>query len=168
MIWRPVGIVGAGGYIPDFRIAASEIDSEWEPPSGLMTSKSIPGQDDDATTMAVEAAASAIADANIAASDLDVIWVGSESKPHAVRSITATVADAVGAGPWVGGADFEFACRGAAEAFIAAAERIESGHCRFILVIASDAAQGAPQDELEKTAGAGAAAFVLEPVIDLI
>lgn len=162
-MWRNAGIVGAGAYIPDFRIGMGALASVWSLPSNEADEKSVANEDEDATTMAVEAAMAAVTDAGIDADEIDAVWVGTESKPYAVGPVSATVAEAIGATPWVQAADLEFACRGAIEGLLALAASIESGNVRNALVVAADVAQGRPGDELERTAGAGAAAFVLGP-----
>ena len=79
-----VGIVGYGAYVPRYRIAAKEIAKVWTGGHGgvPVESKSVPGPDEDVITMSLEAARNALARANIAPSDLNAVWVGSESHPE--------------------------------------------------------------------------------------
>ncbi len=157
------GIVGTGCYLPDYRVSAQILSEVWGNSGGSDGQKSVPNDDEDATTMAIAAGRSALEDAGVAVEEIDAVWVGTESKPYAAKAVSATVAAALGLTPWVGAADLEFACRGAVEGLSAMAARVQSGQCRYGLVIGVDAAQGRPGDELERTAGAGAAAFVVGP-----
>ncbi len=107
---KPVGIVGYGVYIPRYRIAAREIARIWTDGKGSVPvdAKSVPGPDEDTITMAIEAARSALARADVSAAQLSAVWVGSESHPYAVKPSGTIVAEALGATPWVSAADWEF------------------------------------------------------------
>lgn len=54
---RPVGIVGYGAYVPQYRLPAGEIARLWGgSDEGLpIKEKSVPGLDEDTITMAIEA-----------------------------------------------------------------------------------------------------------------
>jgi len=146
MIMRPsqeVGIVGYGAYVPRYRLPAAEIGRIWGSSDGgfPVKEKSVPGLDEDTTTMAIEAARNALKRAGIAPQELRAVWVGTESKSYAVKP-TGTIV---------------------AEALQAALGMVGSGMARYALIIGMDAAQGRPGDALELTAGAGGAAYVLGP-----
>lgn len=160
---NPVGIVGYGAYVPRYRLPAKEVSRIWtEGTSGLpIKEKAVPGFDEDVITMSIEAARNALMRANIPASDLRAIWVGSESHPYSVKPTSTVVAEALGAVPHVQAADWEFACKAGTEAMVAAMGFIGSGMARYAMAIGMDTAQGKPGDALEYTAGAGGAAFVL-------
>ena len=160
---NPVGIVGYGAYVPRYRLPATEVSRIWtEGTSGLpIKEKAVPGLDEDVITMSIEAARNALLRANIPASDLRAIWVGSESHPYSVKPTSTVVAEALGAVPHVQAADWEFACKAGTEAMVAAMGFIGSGMARYAMAIGMDTAQGKPGDALEYTAGAGGAAFVL-------
>ncbi|PKP57707.1 MAG: hydroxymethylglutaryl-CoA synthase, partial [Candidatus Altiarchaeales archaeon HGW-Altiarchaeales-2] len=84
-----VGIVGYGGYVPRFRIKAEEIARVWGEDGKRMSAglnvheKSVPGMDEDAATIAVEAARNAVRHANINPQEIGALYVGSESHPYA-------------------------------------------------------------------------------------
>jgi len=162
---NPVGIVGYGAYVPRYRLPATEVSRIWtEGTAGLpIKEKAVPGLDEDVITMSIEAARNALARAQIQASDLRAIWVGSESHPYSVKPTSTVVAEALGAVPHVQAADWEFACKAGTEAMVAAMGFIGSGMARYAMAIGMDTAQGKPGDALEYTAGAGGAAFVLGP-----
>lgn len=161
----PVGLVGYGAYVPRYRLPATEVARVWHGGRDHLPikEKSVPGPDEDTITMAFEAARNALARARLAASQLGAVWVGSESHPYAVKPSSTVVAEALGATPNVLAASFEFACKAGTEALQAAVALVGSGMVSYALAVGADTAQGQPGDELEYTAGAGAAAFVVGP-----
>jgi len=167
---RPVGIAGYGVYIPRYRITAREIARIWTDGQGgvPVEAKSVPGPDEDAITMAIEAARSALARADLGATRLSAVWVGSESHPYSVKPSGTIVAEALGATPWVSAADWEFACKAGSEALTAGMGMVGSGMAEYVLAIGADTAQGRPGDALEYTAAAGAAALVVGPAADAL
>lgn len=160
---KRVGIVGYGAYIPRFRIRADEISRVWKDgeESLHIEEKSVPGPDEDTTTMAIEAARNALSRADIDPQDLGAVWVGSESKPYAVKPTATIVAEALGSTPHVNAADWEFACKAGTEALQAALGFVAAGMARYAMAIGADTAQGRPGDALEYTASAGGAAFLV-------
>lgn len=168
MIMRPsreVGIVGYGAYIPRYRLPAAEIGSIWgaSDDSFPVQEKSVPGLDEDTTTMAIEAARNALRRAGTPPEELGAVWVGTESKPYAVKPTGTIVAEALGATPHTQAADWEFACKAGTEALQAALGMVGSGMIHYALVIGMDTAQARPGDALEFTASAGGAAFIIGP-----
>ncbi|MFM2032281.1 MAG: hypothetical protein RLZZ297_1046 [Chloroflexota bacterium] len=162
---RPVGLLGYGAYIPRYRIAAKEISRVWTDGHGgvPVVAKSVPGPDEDVITMSLEAGRNALARAQIAASGLSAVWIGSESHPYSVKPSGTVVAEALGVTPYVSTADFEFACKAGTEAITAGMGMVGSGMAEYVLAIGADTAQGRPGDALEYTAAAGAAAVVIGP-----
>lgn len=165
---RAVGLLGYGAVIPAGRVRAATIAAAWgrDPDARLpLEEKSVPDLDEDAITMAIEAARSALArsgDAGLAAR-LGAVYVGSESKPYAVKPCGTVVAEALGASRYVSAADFEFACKAGTEALRAAFALVGAGMSEAALAAGIDAAQAKPGDALEYTAAAGGAAFVAGP-----
>lgn len=158
-----VGIVGYGAYIPRYRLPASEVSRVWmDGTAGLpIKEKSVPGLDEDVVTMSIEAARNAIDRAGIDPTEIQAVWVGSESHPYAVKPTSTIVAEAIGAVPNTQAADWEFACKAGTEAIVAAMGLVGSGMVNYALAIGADTAQGRPGDALEYTAGAGGAAFII-------
>jgi hydroxymethylglutaryl-CoA synthase len=154
-----VGILGYGAYIPCYRLPTTEVARVWKGGgSGPNKEKSVASIDEDSTTMAVEAARTAVEMAG--ATKIGAIFVGTESKPYAVKPTSTIVAQALGE-HMVLAADFEFACKAGTEAIqvitgLVGSKMIENG-----MAIAVDAAQGRPGDDLEYTAASGAAAYIL-------
>jgi hydroxymethylglutaryl-CoA synthase len=161
---QPTGIVGYGAYVPRHRIAAAEIARMWNGGAGLpVTEKSVPGPDEDTITMSIEAGRNAVRRAAIDPATLGAVWIGSESHPYAVKPSGTIVAEALGCGPDISAADWEFACKAGTEALTAAMGMVGSGMLRYALAIGADTAQGRPGDALEYTAAAGAAALIVGP-----
>jgi hydroxymethylglutaryl-CoA synthase len=160
------GIVGYGAFVPRNRIKSEEIAKQWGKDPGaiqrglLLKEKSVPGLDEDTITISVEAARSALSRAGIEASRVGAVYIGSESHPYAVKPSGTVLIDALGIGPEVHVADFEFACKAGTEAMFVALSVVESGRAEFALGIGADTSQGAPNDALEYSASAGGAAYV--------
>lgn len=163
---RPVGIIGYGAYVPQYRVHAVEIARVWRggDPGGLpIETKSVPGPDEDVVTMSIEAAGNALRRADVDVEDIRAVYVGSESHPYAVKPTGTIVAEALGIAEETLSADFEFACKAGTEAMQAATALVGSGMARYALAVGMDTAQGRPGDALEYTAAAGGAAYVMGP-----
>jgi hydroxymethylglutaryl-CoA synthase len=91
---------------------------------------------------------------------IGAVYVGSESHPYAVKPSGTVLIDALGIGPEVHVADFEFACKAGTEAMFVALGLVESGRVDYAMGIGADTSQGAPNDALEYSASAGGAAFI--------
>jgi hydroxymethylglutaryl-CoA synthase len=168
---RAVGIAGWGAYVPRPRVATRTIAAAWGRADGgrlPVGEKSVPALDEDTVTMAIEAARNAVARAAADPSRIRAVWVGTESKPYAVKPSGTVVAEAIGATPWVSAADLEFACKAGSEAVQAALAFVGSGMAEYALGIGMDAAQSKPGDHLEFTAAAGGAAFLVGPADEAV
>ncbi len=160
---REVGIAGYGAYVPRYRVLTETISSTWRPrgaAAAAVAEKSVPGPDEDVVTMAIEAARVAVGRAGFDPGAIGAVWVGSESKPYAVKPSATIVAEAVGIAPAVVAADMEFACKAGSEAMQAAVAFVGAGMVDGALAIGMDTAQSKPGDALEYTAGCGGAAFL--------
>jgi len=160
------GIVGYGAYVPRLRIKVEEIARQWGKDPGairnglMLREKSVPGLDEDTITIAVAAARDAVERAGIDPAAIGAVYIGSESHPYAVKPSGTAVIEALGIGPNVHVADFEFACKAGTEAMFVALGLVESGRVEYALGIGADTSQGAPNDALEFSASAGGAAFI--------
>lgn len=170
-----IGIVSYGSYIPRFRIRVEEIARVWGENSEAIKSglgiyeKSVPGVDEDAATIAVEAAREAINRARINASDIGAVFVGSESHPYAVKPTATIVGEAIGAGNDYFAADLEFACKAGTAGMQICYAMVKSGMIEYGLAIGSDTSQARPGDALEYAAAAGGAAFIIgkDPIAEI-
>lgn len=161
-----VGIVGYGAYMPKYRIKSSVIAEQWgnDPIAierGLMLKeKTVPGMDEDTITISVQAAKYALKRSRIDPQKIGAVYIGSESHPYAVKPSGTVLIDALGIGPDVHVADFEFACKAGTEAMFVAYSHVKSGNMDYAMGIGADTSQGAPSDALEYSASAGGAAFI--------
>ncbi|MDD5470086.1 MAG: hydroxymethylglutaryl-CoA synthase [Candidatus Peribacteraceae bacterium] len=162
-------IIGFGMCLPNERIRVADIAAHWGQ-DGEMVSKSIgvrektvPGEGEDAFTLAFEAGKQAIEIAGIQSSEISAVFVGSESHPYAVKPTSGMVAQALGVHPFCHCADLEFACKAGTAGMQIVDAFVRSKQIRYGLAIGSDTAQAAPGDALEYTAAAGAAAMILGP-----
>lgn len=160
------GIVGYGSYIPIFRIKSAEIAKVWGEEAerierGLgIIEKAVGGVDEDAATIAVEAAKNALLRANLDSTKLGALYVGSESHPYAVKPTGTIVAEAIGATPNLTCADLEFACKAGTAGLQIVMAMVDSGMIKYGMAIGADTAQGRPGDALEYSAASGGAAFI--------
>ena len=160
------GIVGYGAYIPRNRIKSEEIARQWgKDPQAirrglLLEEKSVPGLDEDTITISVAAGRAALARAGIDPRRVGALYIGSESHPYAVKPSGTVVGEALGVGPELHVADFEFACKAGTEAMFVALCLVESGRVEYAMGIGADTSQGAPNDALEFSASAGGSAYL--------
>ncbi|MFA4946123.1 MAG: hydroxymethylglutaryl-CoA synthase [Candidatus Micrarchaeia archaeon] len=173
-MFKGVGIVSYGVAVPRMRIKVSEIARVWgkdgeKVSKGLgVREKTVASFDEDSCTLAVEA--SRVALRNQDASRIGAVFVGSESKPYAVKPTASIVAEAIGASPELTGGDLEFACKAGTASMQACLAMVASDMVEYGLAIGSDTAQGRPGDALEFSAGSGAAAVLIgrNPVAEFI
>lgn len=162
-----VGIVSYGTYIPRYRIRLADIAAAWgkdgaEVAGALgIKEKSVPGVDEDAVTIALEAGARALTGSVVDPQSLEALFVGSESHPYAVNPTSTIVGELLGVGNRYLAADLEFACKAATAGMQAIAGLVSSGHIRRGMAIGADTAQSKPHDILEYTSSAAGAAYVM-------
>ncbi len=162
-----VGIVGYGADLPRYRVKADVIAQQWGMDAeaikrGLqLLEKTVPGQDEDTITISVAAAKNALRRAQIDPKEIGAVYIGSESHPYAVKPSGTILIDALGIGPHVHVASYEFACKAGSEAMYVAYSHVKSGEMNYAMGIGADTSQGAPGDALEYSASAGGAAFIM-------
>ena len=162
----PVGILGYGAYVPRMRVRTEEISDAWRAKGSAapaVLEKSVPSADEDVVTMSIEAARTALLRAQLEPERIGALWVGTESKPYAVKPSATVVAEALGITPRLVAADMEFACKAGSEAMQAAVAFVGAGLVDGAMAIGMDTAQARPGDALEYTAGCGGAAFLFGP-----
>ena len=162
------GIIGWGVYIPIFRIKATEIASLWgfdeSQTKGIwIEEKAVGNVDEDSVTIGYRAAVYAIKRACVDPKQIDAVYLGTESKPYAVKPGASIIAEALGVKSEHLALDLEFACKAAAEAMRIGASLVESNQARYVLVVGADTAQASPGDVLELTVSSGGAAYVIGP-----
>ncbi len=170
-----IGIVSYGSYIPKYRIKVEEIARVWGEnaesiKNGLgVYEKSVPDMDEDAATIAVEAAREALARARIEARKIGAVFVGSESHPYAVKPTATIVGEALGVGNEFFAADLEFACKAGTAGMQICYAMVKAGMIEYGLAVGADTSQAKPGDALEYAAAAGGAAFIIgeDPIVEI-
>jgi hydroxymethylglutaryl-CoA synthase len=162
-----VVVSGWGSYIPLYRVTVEEIARVWgKSPRHfkeelLIDEKAVAGPDEDVATISVEASRNALSRARISPKELGAVFVGTESKPYAVKPTGTIVAEAISATPRLLSADMEFACKAGTECLQCCIGLVGSGMINYGLAIGADTAQGAPGDPLEFSAGCGGTAIIV-------
>jgi hydroxymethylglutaryl-CoA synthase len=168
-VGRMSGIVGYGAYVPVYRIKTGDIAAVWGEDrerieKGLgIKEKAVGGVDEDAATIAVEAARNAVARAGLDPQRIGALYVGSESHPYAVKPTATIVAEAINATPNLTAADLEFACKAGTAGLQMVIGMVRGNMIEYGMAIGSDTAQGRPGDALEYSAASGGAAFIAGP-----
>lgn len=161
------GIVGYGVYLPIYRIKVSEIAAVWhkdpdEIISGLhITEKAVPGYDEDAISMGVEAGRRALLMSGISSRLVGSVYIGSESHPYAVNPSSTSVAEYLDIGNDYLAADLEFACKAGTAGMQITLGLLDSKKISYGLIVGSDTAQGKPHDVLEYASASTACAYLL-------
>jgi len=163
--------VGYGSYVPRYRIQRSDIAAQYDDHArGGETA--VPAHDEDVTTMAVEAATTALDHAGAAGSNVDLVYAATTSDPFDERGLAPHVAHAVGAPERVRVGDFQGSARAATNALSAAVDALAADRAGTALVVASDVLSAPQGTSAERTAGAGAGALLLghesDPVAELV
>ncbi len=162
-----VSLISYGTYIPTYRIKIADIARVWKKDAEEITSglgvveKSVPGVDEDAVTVAFEAASSCMRVSGIPPTNIEALFVGSESHPYAVNPTSTIVGEFIGIGNTYLASDMEFACKAGTAGIQVVAGLIASGHIRYGMAIGSDTAQSKPHDVLEYTSACAGAAVLL-------
>lgn len=151
------GITGYGAYIPRMRLARSDIVAahRWMLPKGRASgSRAFCSWDEDALTMAVEAARAALDNCTL---PVDTIAVASTTMPNADLQHSAVIATVLDLAADIRTSDVGYSQRAGTSALISglADSRGE------VLLIASDAPLARPASAQELLYGAGAAALTL-------
>ncbi|TYL38682.1 ACP synthase [Natronococcus pandeyae] len=158
----PTAITGVGAYAPRFRITAEAFEEAWgQFQASGVNEKAVPAADEDSLTMAYEAAAKALETADLAPGSVDWLAFASSRPPLEEEELTARLGAMVGLPETTTGYSFTGSTRAGTRALWAGMDALESD-AETALVVAADAPRGAPDEDVDHAAGAGAAAFVLE------
>lgn len=154
-------ITAVGAYAPRFRITAEAFEDAWgQFQAAGIRQKAVPAADEDALTMAVEAADRALAAADCNPVDVDWLGFASSRPPTAEEDLTARLGAMLGLRPSVTAQTFAGSTRAGTRAIWAGMDAVDAGDATAV-VVAADAPRGDPDDAIDHAAGAGAAAFVL-------
>ena len=138
-----VAIIGVGAAIPERILTNDEIsqrvetDDAWIRERTGIRERRIAAEGQTVTDLAIEAARQAIDRADIAPAEIDLVLTATASPERAFPSISALVADEVGAHS-AGAVDMLAACAGFAYALGHAVAQINAGFATTVLVIGSE------------------------------
>ena len=160
-----VGIHAFGGYVPRLRLARDAIAeaNAWFNPALKSLGKgerSMCNWDEDAVTMAVEAARDCLA--RVDRSTLGAVFLASTSAPFQDRQNAGIVAEALSLGRRLHTLDIGGSQRAGTSAFIAACHAARGGGAP-VLLTAGEKRRTKAASPLELTTGDAAAAFVVAP-----
>lgn len=155
-------IAGIGAYAPRLRISAEEFEAAWgrfDAPGIQETA--VPEADEDALTMAVEAARRALEAAGRTAGDVGHLAFATTTPPMEEEELTPRLASILDSPSDATTRTYTGSTRAGAQALDAALDAGPWGE-QIALVAVADCPRGAPDSEQEHAAGAGAAAVVLD------
>jgi hydroxymethylglutaryl-CoA synthase len=156
------GIEAVGAYAPRFRISAEEFEQAWgQFHAAGVNSKAVPDADEDAVTMAYEAASRALEAADRAGAEVAFLAFATTNPPLAEEDLTARLGGMLGVPSDATRHVFTGSTRAGTRALDAALSAGPWGGDTVGLVVASDCPRGDPDSPEDHAAGAGAAAFVL-------
>lgn len=161
-----VGITSFGGYVPRLRLARKAIvDAHaWADP-GLAGKargeRSMCNWDEDAVTMAVEAARGCVNSLNGAAPGIDAVYFASTSAPFADRQHAGIVSGALGLPEDLASVDISSSQKAGTGALLQALGTVGGGLYEQALVVASDKRRTRPASAGELAYGDAAAAVTI-------
>src|SRR5262245_18843358 len=152
-----VGIGCYGAYIPALRLDRRLIEQAWgaRQPKGEVA---VANYDEDALTLAIEAAMSCLGDPPTPVSGA---YVATTSAPYAEKQLASVLATACDLPRAIFTADFAGSARAGVSATLAALRAVQAGAAPSVLVAAADVRIAGPESELEGVLGDGAAALTI-------
>lgn len=151
-----VGILGFGVHIPRYRLARSVVARAWGAAYGP-GERAVANFDEDAVTMAVSAAESAVNGGEAP----DAVYFASTSAPYQDKQSSTLVGAVIGTPRNAIANDFTGSPRAGTAALRAAHDAVKAGSSKRVLVVASEVRTGEPGGDQEQVFGDAAAAFIL-------
>jgi hydroxymethylglutaryl-CoA synthase len=151
-------ITGLGTYVPRYALSAEAVTEAWGQFHGAGIERTaVPAADEDALTMAHEAATNALDAAGADPADIEGLLVATTTPPTEEEPVTARLVSTLALDSGARTRQLTGSTRAGVGALIAAADADGP-----TLVVASDAPRGAPDSDVEHAAGAAAAAAVVD------
>ncbi|MFC6953835.1 zinc ribbon domain-containing protein [Halorubellus litoreus] len=155
------GIRAVGAYAPRNRLPASEVEAAWgSVQASGVGEKAVPGADEDALTMAHEAATNALHADGTDASSIGLLAFASTTPPVEEEDVSVRLGSTLGVPETARHESFGGSTRAGTRA-LAAGFDADLADGELALVVASDCPKGEPAGERDQTAGAGAVAFLV-------
>ena len=159
----PNGIRAVGTYAPRYRLSASEIEAAWgSVQASGVGEKAVPGADEDALTLASEAATNALHADESDGDSVGLLAFASTTPPLEEEDVAVRLGSILGVPADARHESFGGSTRAGTRALLAAIEA-DLEDDELALVVAADCPRGEPGGERDQAAGAGAAAFVVVP-----
>ncbi|MFU8795918.1 MAG: hydroxymethylglutaryl-CoA synthase family protein [Dehalococcoidia bacterium] len=152
------GIVSYGAYVPLWRLARDTIAEAWGSAS-IGGERSVANNDEDAVTMAIEAATACLAGRE--RDRVDAVYFASTTSPYREKECATLVAAAADLRTDIITADFGNSLRAGTAALRAALDAVACGSAGQALVVASDCRPGYPHSNYEQAFGDAAAALLI-------
>lgn len=162
-----VGIDAVGFYAPKNRLSLDDLARKRgiDPNKyrhGLLAEEfAVPDYGEDAVTMAVMAAKNALVRSQVDPREIQAIFVGSESIPYAVKSISSILCAFLNVNEYSLTGDTLHACAGATIGMLNAIGLVHAGIIDKAMVIGTDISKYPIGSPGEPTQGAGAAAMII-------
>lgn len=153
------GIEKIGVHIPKYRLARADIAELWGG-RGKPGARAVANYDEDAVTMAVEAAERCLQ--GVDRSTIDLVILASTTLPYAEKQAAAIVAEALDLRTGVDTMDVASSLRGGTQALRAGLNALAGGSRRVLVAIA-DMRKSPAGSRMEPDMGDGAVAFLLGP-----
>ena len=151
-------IASFGAYIPLFRLSREKMGEAWGIPAAP-GERAVANADEDSLTMAMAAGADCLA--GIDPSTVDGLYFATTTAPYEEKQCAGVIAAALDMRTDLNTADFTGSLRAATTALRAAADAVDSGSARNILVVAADCRLGEPESMWEQMLGDGAGAVLI-------
>ena len=138
-----VGVAGLGNYVPEKRLTNADLEAmvdtsdEWIVQRTGIRERRIAGQGEVTSTMGLQAARMALADAKMEASELDLVICATVTGDQPFPATSCRIGKDLGATK-AGGFDLSAACSGFVLSSQVAASFIRSGQYRNVLVVGSE------------------------------
>lgn len=153
-----VGLIDVGGYVPRYRLAGALLSQVWGGPAAG-GERAVASYDEDALTMASEAALAVLRDRDPAG--VGACFFASTSSPYVEKSVATVLAAGADLGPGALTADLGGSLRCGLTALRLALDSVRAGSAARALVAAADLRPAAPGSELEAVLGDGAGAALV-------
>jgi 3-oxoacyl-[acyl-carrier-protein] synthase III len=168
---RPGGkIVGVGRALGSRVVTNRDLEAtldtteDWISTRTGISERRFVGEDEDCSTLAIEASKKALEHAGVAGDSVDLIVCATSTAPESMPSVACLVGEGIGA-PGVGAMDLAAACTGFSYAASVADSMLASGAARRVLLIGADAMSTIVDQKDRSTAvlfGDGAGAVILD------
>jgi 3-hydroxy-3-methylglutaryl CoA synthase len=152
------GITSFGAYIPYYRLSHKTLAAAWGGRAGD-AERAVANVDEDAITMAVEAARDLLA--GNGASDVDALMFASTTSPYSEKQISAMIATVADLREDARVADHTNSLRSATTATLAALDAVKAGSLANILIAAADCRLAPPKSANERLFGDAASAITI-------